>query len=469
MRAALPVGDPLVGRMSAYVGRMPSHCGPGARQGWGWKEIVYLSRRPFYLTLVALLLALTACSYTTSINIPQSTTPTGGVTCPARLASDPTCYTPQSLRVAYGVDQLIQQGFTGKGQTVVDIVSYGSPTLQQDMDVFDKQFGLPPITLQILAPLGAVPFDASNSEMTGWAAETTLDVQIIHAIAPDAGIVVLTSPVDETEGTIGLPQFMQLEQYAVDHHLGTIFSQSWTASEATLADAAGQQFVKTYSDFYQQIVSQQGYIVVNASGDSGATDYTDLNATKLATTRTVGFPADNPWVTTVGGTTLDRTSGGALDEIGWSGSGGGTSAFFPAPDYQQALPQSIQTVMSGHRALPDVAADADPATGMAFYANGHWDQTGGTSASAPLWAGIFAIADQMAGHPLGPVNPGIYKLGLSTTAGQDFRDITTGDNTADQGNVHVPGFQAGPGWDFVTGWGAPVANHFVPDLIAALK
>src|SRR5436305_2049996 len=119
-------------------------------------------------------------------------------TCPD-LSGHPTtgvdCYTPYQFRVAYGVEALMQKGFTGKGQTIVDIVSFGSPTLQQDMDAFDQQFGLPPIKIQIMNPLSSKPFDPSNKDMTGWAGETTIDVQIIHAIAPDAGIVVLTSPV----------------------------------------------------------------------------------------------------------------------------------------------------------------------------------------------------------------------------------------------------------------------------------
>src|SRR5581483_7814614 len=142
-----------------------------------------------------------------------------------------------------------------------------SPTLQQDMDLFNKQYGLPPIKLQILAPLGTKPFDQHDNDMVGWAYETSEDVQIIHAIAPDAGIIVMTSPVAETEGTIGLPEFLQLEQYAVKHHLGQIFSQSYVASEATLADRAGQALVKTYTDFYKQITTREGWTVVSGSGD----------------------------------------------------------------------------------------------------------------------------------------------------------------------------------------------------------
>ena len=388
--------------------------------------------------------------------------------CPTALGQSKSCYTPHALRVAYGIEALTEQGFTGKGQTVIDIVSFGSPTLQQDMDMFDRQFGLPSITLQVVSPLGTVPFDPNNKDMVGWESETELDVQIIHAIAPDAGIVVMTSPVDETEGTIGMPEFMKLEQYAVAHHLGQIFSQSFVASEATLADNAGQQLVMQYSDFYKQITTQQGFTIVSGSGDNGATDFADIKATKLAPTPTVNFPADVPWVTAVGGTTLIRTANG-YDETAWSGSGGGMSRFFSEPAFQQGLPQSVQSELTGHRGLPDIAGDADPETSMAIYFHGQWLQVGGTSASTPLWAAIIAIANQMAGHPLGFINPGIYKLGLSTRAQQEFRDITSGDNSVNQGSVHVQGFQAVAGWNAVTGWGAPLASQFIPDLITALK
>src|SRR5215469_10953895 len=231
-------------------------------------------------------------------------------TCPGSLGQLKNCYTPHALRVAYGLKALTERGFTGKGQTVVDIVSFGSPTLQRDMDVFDRQFALPPITVKVVAPLGTVPFNPKNNDMVGWAAETELDVQIIHAIAPDAGIVVMTSPVDETEGTIGLLQFLELEQYAVSHHLGQVFSQSYVASETTLSDSDGQQLVKTYADFYQQITTQQGWTVVSGSGDHGATDFANVAATKLSPTPIVNFPADVPWVTAIGGTTLARTASG---------------------------------------------------------------------------------------------------------------------------------------------------------------
>ena len=432
-----------------------------------------MRRRPSYLIYAGLALLLTACASTSGTTRAAATppaTPTSAAAasdvCPGRLALRGGCFTPHALRVAYGVQALTDRGFTGKGQTVIDIVSYGSPTLQQDLDVFDQQFGLPPLTVQVVAPLGAVPFDPTNSGMAGWAGETELDVQLIHAIAPGAQIVVMTSPVNETEGTIGLPQFLQLEQDALAHHRGQVVSQSWTASEATLGDSASQQLVQTYARFYQQ-ATQQGVTILTGSGDNGATDYADVAGTRLAPTRTVNFPADVPWVTAVGGTSLAK-AGAAYSEVAWQGSGGGASKFFSQPTFQQGLPQSARSLLGGRRGLPDVAADADPLTGMAFYINGSWQQVGGTSASTPLWAGLVAIADQMAGHGLGNINPGLYKLGESASAQRDFRDVTSGNNSNASDGVQVQGFDAAPGWDPVTGWGAPLADHLLPDLIAAL-
>jgi subtilase family serine protease len=430
-----------------------------------------MPRRSSRVFLAALALLLSACASTTGLVRPRATatpspSPTSPAansdTCPGSLARQDSCFTPHALRVAYGVQALLERGFTGKGQTVIDIVSYGSPTLQQDMDVFDQQFGLPPITIQVLSPLGTKPDNPNNKDIPGWRVETELDVQIIHAIAPDANIVVMTSPVDETEGTIGLPEFMQLEQYAVAHHLGLIFSQSWAASEATLGDSAGQQLIQRYNSFYQQI-AQQEYTVLSGTGDQGATDFADLNATVLASTRTVNFPADSPWVTAVGGTSITR-SGSAYTETAWSGSGGGASRFFAQPTFQQGLPQATRALLGGRRGLPDVAAAADPATSMAIYVNGVWVPVGGTSASTPLWAGIVAIADQMAGHGLGNINAALYHLGASSP--QDFRDVTSGDNS--NATARVQGFMAAPGWDPVTGWGAPLSDRLVPDLIAAM-
>ena len=424
---------------------------------------------PVLLLLCALLTACTPLWSSGSADTSTQAADASPLTCPPDITRNANCQTPHSLRVAYGVESLVQHGYTGKGQTVVDIVSFGSPTLQQDMDIFDQEFGLPPITVKVLAPLGAKPFNFADKEMTGWAGETELDVQIIHAVAPGANIVVLTSPVSETEGTIGLPEFLKLEQYTVNNHLGSIISQSWGASEVTLNGSAGQQQVHAWDSFFEQATTKQGITFLASSGDNGATDYTDLNATTLSTTPTTSFPTDDPWVTSVGGTSLKRAGGAnSFVETGWSMSGGGFSPFFPTPSYQQVLPANLQKELNHRRGVPDVAADADPHTGLAIYIGG-WQLGGGTSASAPLWAAIMAIANQMAGHSLGFINAALYKLAASRTYTQDFHDITMGNNTTVVDGKFVPGYSASQGWDPITGLGSPNVEKLLPDLIVAIR
>lgn len=443
------------------------------------------ARLPLSISLLLLLTLLTACSplngplaaTTPTAKPPQPTPPTATTTntvsdlCPPPLDTELGCYTPHAFRVAYGVESLVEQGYTGKGQTVIDIVSFGSPTLQKDMDAFDKEFGLPPIKLQILSPLNE-PISDPDHQRGGWAEETTLDVEIIHAIAPDANIVVLTSPVAETEGTIGLPEFLKLEQYVIDRKLGNIVSQSWGVSELTLQsniDPAGPQQVKQWDTFYQQAITQHAMTYLSSSGDNGSTDYIDLHAKQLAHVQTTSFPCDEPWVTAVGGTQLQR-NGTTFDESVWNSggaSGGGFSRFFSTPNYQQTLSASVKSQLNNRRGVPDVAAAGDPRTVLANYVDGQWTMIGGTSAAAPVWAGLMAIANQMAGHPLGFINPALYKLATSSTYASDFRDITSGNNTNRE--VNVPGYPATPGWDPATGLGTPNAAKLIPDLIAAMK
>jgi subtilase family serine protease len=376
--------------------------------------------------------------------------------------------TPHALRVAYGIEPLIERGYTGKGQTVIDIVSFGSPTLQQDVNAFDNYYHLPAITIQIISPLNEKESDP-NGDKSGWAGETTLDVEVIHALAPQANIAVLVSPVAETEGTVGLPEFRQLMQYALDHHLGNIVSQSWGASEVTLADAAGQQEIQKWDALYKQATTQTGLSVLTASGDNGSTDYVDMAGKILSKTATTSFAADDPWVTTVGGTLLTR-NGGSYSETVWNDNGGGAggggfSKFFQEPSYQKTLPSPVQSELNNRRGVPDVSADASPSSGMSIYLSGTWQPIGGTSASTPMWAAIIAIGDQMAGHPLGFLNPGLYKIAQSSSYTQDFHDITTGENS----HNNVLGYPAAQGWDASSGLGSPNAEKLLPDLIQALK
>ncbi len=283
------------------------------------------------------------------------------------------CYSPQQIRQAYNVDQLINHGYTGKGQTIVIIDSFGSPTIQSDLQTFDAGYGLPdPPSFKVLAPLGTVAFDPNNSDMVGWAEETSLDVEWAHAIAPGANIVLLTSPVSETEGVQGLPQFLYLEKYALDHHLGKIFSQSWGATENTLFTPAGRLVFANFELLYLRAALD--HVTVFAStGDSGSANV-ELDGTTYYPFPTVGFPASSPLVTAVGGTSLSADSNGnyqsetVWNDVGIGAGGGGISQVFRLPEYQKDnLSHSVQKMLGNHRGIPDIAYNAGVVTGINVY------------------------------------------------------------------------------------------------------
>ncbi len=323
-----------------------------------------------------------------------------------RAAFGSPCYSPQEIRNAYNVTPLLNAGYTGAGQTIVIIDSYGSPTIASDLHTFDTGYGLPdPPSFKVLSPLGTVPFDPNNSTQVGWAFETTLDVEWSHAIAPGASIVLLTSPVAETEGVQGLPQFLQLEQYAVQHNLGKIISQSWGATEQTLADSAGRSVVSQYESFYQQATTQSHVTFFASAGDSGASN-TELNGTTYYPFPTVIFPASSPYNTAVGGTSLyANTQGKYGAEVVWNNNtgeagGGGISTIFDEPYYQtNNLSAATNKQLNGKRGIPDIAYNADPNTTILVYlsfipgAAGYYG-IGGTSEGAPQWAGLTAIFNQ---------------------------------------------------------------------------
>ena len=374
----------------------------------------------------------------------------------------PACVTPHALSVAYGIDPLIQKGFTGKGQTIVDITSFDSPNLQKNLKVFDQTFNLPPIDVQVISPLNE-PISDPNKDQQTWAQGTEREVEILHAIAPGAKIVVLESPVAETEGTFGLPEFRKLVQYAIDNQIGNVVSLRWDASELTLQDAAGQQEAQQWNDLLQNGTTNHHITYFATSGSSGATDYVDN--THMGNVPTTSFPANSPWVTSVGGTNLNLTNTDSiLAETAWSGSGGGFTHLSQMPSYQKLLPAQVQQQFNNQRGVPDVSIDDDPLTGLAVYVDGQWQLAGGNT-NVPIWTALGAIADQIAGHPLGFINPALYKLGTSNTYHQDFHDIIEGNNNNQQANVK--GYSAAPGWDPVTGLGTPNAQTLIPDLIKA--
>jgi subtilase family serine protease len=374
--------------------------------------------------------------------------------------------TPAQIRTAYDLPALYREGIDGKGQTIVIVDPYGSPTIAADLRQFDAGFGLPaPPSFRVIQPAGPVPpFTPSDSRL-GSAVETTLDVEWAHVIAPGASIVLVETPAAEVEGATGFRQIVRAEQYVIRQHLGGVISMSFGATEQTFQSKA--QLLGFRSAF--ELAAEPAYRVtlVAATGDQGAAGYT-YSGNSIYHMPVVGWPASDPLVTAVGGTQLSLAGSGSRTgpDVGWSDSGGGLSSVFARPAYQDGV------VSQPMRAIPDISMDGSPQSETAIYlslAQLDWQPAAGTSLATPLFAGIVALADQVAGHPLGLINPALYKMAAAHDRG--IVDVVSGNNTFTFGQgrarVTVRGWTAGPGYNLVTGLGTVDARYFVPELAKA--
>jgi len=401
------------------------------------------------------------------------------------------CYGPDQFQTAYNEQPLFNAGITGAGQTIVIVDSFGSPTIKADLAVFDAQYNLPaPPSFKIIQPAGAVPtYDPTDANGdVGWAGETTLDVEWSHSMAPGANILLVETPVAETEGTTGMPQIVKAENYVINHHLGQVISQSFGATEQTFPSAASIQGLR--SAYFN--AARNHVTVLAATGDAGATDDANAAGTLLYTHRAIDWPSSDPLVTAVGGTQLALLSTGQRTQAdrvwndstnyalnnAFSGSpgptatatGGGLSTVFARPSYQD----SVAGVVGNARGVPDISMSAACSGLVNTYQSFGGEPAGwyvdcGTSEATPLFAGIVALADQLAGHSLGLINPALYALSAARAPG--LVDVTAGNNSVSfiQNNtlVRVKGFQAGPGYDLASGVGTVDAGLFVPELVQA--
>lgn len=333
----------------------------------------------------------------------------------------PTVFTPAQVRHAYGFDQL---PYDGSGQTIALVLAYDNPTVAQDLRAFDRQFGLPDPTLLKATQGGRVPYDS------GWALESSLDVEWAHAIAPRATLLLVEA------ASASLSDLMSAVDYARHYPGVSVVSMSWGAGEFPGENQLDGLFTTP--------AGHTGVTFVAASGDTGG--------------QTI-YPSTSPNVVAVGGTSLTVSAAGYAREAGWTGSGGGVSSFEAAPGYQAG------TQAFGRRTTPDVAYNADPNTGVLVVNGGNWYSVGGTSAGAPQWAGLFALVDQgLAKQGARPLDgrtqalPVLYTLARSRY-GSNFHDVTSG---------RAGGFTANAGYDLVTGLGSPVANNLIPGLIASV-
>lgn len=333
-------------------------------------------------------------------------------------------YQPYQLKKSYGLNQI---SATGIGQTIAIVDAYGSPSIQNDLSVFDQQFALPTANLQVVYPQGK-PKKVNSS----WALETSLDVEWAHALAPDAKIMLVIAKSASVTDLIN----------AVDYATASgarVISNSWGTPEFSSE--------VNYDSHFQH----NGIVYVASSGDNGSG---------------VEWPAASPYVLSVGGTTLNlESSGNYLGETAWSGSGGGISAYESLPSYQE----NWKNIVGSNRGVPDVSWDADPNTGVAVYDStpnnnqSGWYEIGGTSVGAPCFSAVLALADQGRNSPLNSVDV-ISKLynDAATTGSIDyvtyFHDITQGTNG---------GYSALSGYDLATGIGSGVENNLIPTLSLA--
>ena len=377
------------------------------------------------------------------------------------------CYSPLQYRTAYNLAPLYQRGITGRGRTIVIVDSYGSPTIQNDLQVFDKQWGLPDTKVDVVKAGNVPPFDPTNSDMTGWAGETTLDVEYAHSIAPGAKIVLVETPVSETEGTTGLPEMMNAERNLINHGIGDVISQSFGATENTFPGFdQGDYSSLTNLRYAFKDAAAHGVTVLAASGDDGATD-AQANGSDLYDHTVDSWPSADPLVTSVGGTELNldqqgnRLSPDVVWNDGYGAGGGGVSAVFSRPWYQNG----VRKVVGNHRGTPDIsmsaAVDGAAWTYQSFDpTDTGWGLVGGTSEATPIFSGIVALADQVAGHRLGLINPALYGLSYLPSRLSGEVDVTSGNNSF----AGVTGYTAARGYDLASGLGTIDANAFVRAL-----
>jgi subtilase family serine protease len=386
------------------------------------------------------------------------------------------CYRPAQFQQAYDLKPLYAKGLNGRGKTIIIVDSYGSPTIKKDLATFDQAFRLPSPKLTVLQPVGKVPpFNPKNSTMVGWAIETTLDVEYSHAMAPGANIVLLETPVAETEGTVGFPEIIAAENYAIDHHLGDVISQSFGATEETFPSPAA--IFRLRSAYFN--AAKHNISVLAGSGDTGVSNYSNAAGTLLYTRRVNSWPSSDPLVTSVGGLALHLNAQGdeVYPDTVWNESallggavagGGGQSAVFGRPSYQN----SVSSVVGLHRGTPDVSLSAAVNGSALVYWSfkgagppGAFNLVGGTSEATPEFAGIVAIADQAAGHDLGLLNPRLYALGAGSSG---LPSVTIGNNTvtfSQKGKTYtVPGYLAGTGYNMASGLGTIDAAKLVAAL-----
>jgi subtilase family serine protease len=407
------------------------------------------------------------------------------------------CYLPGELQAAYNFP--VGPGApTGAGQTIVVVTAYGAPFFAEDLNAFAMATGVPyPPNVTVVHQKTAMPGAQGSGQTYKWQVETNLDAQWAYAMAPKARIIVAVANSDDS---LDIAQVMR---EVLPKYPGAIVTQSFGMDETGLA--SDPAVVATFEPMYLLSVLRGGTVVAG-SGDGGASNGTEfeqgpppLQIPDLIPSVMASYPASDPFVLAVGGTMGNPYPDGLLTDVGTYGaeqvwneinpftgrpgaSGGAPSQVFDAPPWQRSL-------KTKDRLVPDVSYNAALVDGVLVFlscrgtpegvisfcnpANQGYVAVGGTSAGAPQWAAIVALANQVrasqARPPLGLVSPLLYDLARSSRSyARDFHDITVGNNALDfralGGPISEFGFNAGPGYDLASGLGTPNVANLLNDL-----
>jgi kumamolisin len=363
--------------------------------------------------------------------------------------------TPAMAAKVYDITPLYSQGIRGQGETVAVLES--STFSQSSLDDFNQRFGLPSFAPEEIAtPADGPAFDESSAGRE----ETELDVELIHAIAPQARILDYNAPNVSPSGNDTLGDMID---HLVAQGRTDIVSDSMGYCE--LGFPAGD--LQRDEQAIEAAVSH-GVTIFKSTGDAGAyqCERFDSSDHRLS----VEWPASSPGVVAVGGTALAvSVAGGYSGEKAWedvlqdAGSGGGLSVGVARPSWQRA-PGVLNRYSNGRRQIPDVSANADPNSGWAVVTGGSLGPVAGTSAASPFWAGAMALIEQYTRQHgvkhLGFIDPVLYRLASTPQPAPPFHDITLGTNRY---------YPATPGWDFATGLGSPDVYNLAQDILRYLK
>jgi hypothetical protein len=379
----------------------------------------------------------------------------------------------------YQVGALWRRGIDGSGTTIALIEAWNNPGIASFMARIDRNLGLPKAQIATIFPTGLHRLPARcppgmvklgrYGSCRGWQGEETIDVLFAHLLAPRARILVAVAPpdsetTDDAASQVAPPEFMQAVEYLSVHHLANVISISDDSAESNYSRGVEEIHAQ---DPGELTAAANGIPVLVGDGDCGAAQRLAIagdgcTPADITTRRATGVWDDSPWVTAVGGSipnlspTGKRLGPDRVWNLSPTGSpeaeAAGFSAVYTRPNYQNRV---ATITRSKWRSVPDITMDA----------------AGGTSGSAPLFAGVLALATQVNdGHNVGPINDALYNVLGPAGLKDGIADIVSGNNTLTiHGRVFVRGFTAAKGFDVASGWGTVRANTFAPALARAVR